>query len=366
LELGLFTYAPMIAAAALLPSWFWDTLLVNFSATLAPNVYNRYWNMGGSLTLYYASGPYSYATKFLLQLANISLGLSSPILAAETQSTQNFEVASAEDNSANDIGKVISENNIYWLAVDGTGRRHMRHRGALALMNEVPFLVPVVPILQKIEKVIAYIYRFYAAIFSLPIVQYTLACKATPTPVPPRASSRPARLRKVRVLDLVAAVFLIYVLWWNVGTVSSEYQVPQSMQWLGMLVRIDQWWSMFAPFPMKDDGWFIISAKLANGKEIDLFKPGHTLSYDKPKFVSKTFPDHRWRRYLMNMWASQHQEKRLFYGRYLCRQWNWYGRGGKDREYALKTFKIVYMREITLPNYRVKGPEPQVLWEHQC
>jgi len=259
----------------------------------------------------------------------------------------------------------MSESNLLWLAVDGTGRRHVRHRGIIALFGEVPFLAPIVPLLSRLEKIVAYVYGFYALIFSLPFVHYSLACAAAPAPIPPPAPR--GRTKKLKILDLVAVGFLLYVLWWNVGTVNSEYHVPPSLQWLGMLMRLDQWWSMFAPYPMKDDGWFVISAKLANGKDLDLFKPGGgTLLYDKPKFVSKTFPDHRWRRFMMNLWSSTHQEKRLFFGRFLCRSWNWYGRGSRDKDYLLKTFKIVYMREITLPNYRVKGPEPMVLWEHQC
>ena len=70
---------------------------------------------------------------------------------------------------------------------------------------------------------------------------------------------------------------------------------------------------------MRDDGWFVIPAKLANGKEIDLFKAGGgggPISFEKPTFVSRTFKDHRWRRYLMNLLSGAHQDKRLFYGRY--------------------------------------------------
>lgn len=75
--------------------------------------------------------------------------------------------------------------------------------------------------------------------------------------------------------------------------------------------------------PLRDDGWFVIPAKLANGKEVDLFKPGGgPISYEKPTFVSRTFKDHRWRRYLMNLLSGVHQDKRLFYGRYVL----WEGR----------------------------------------
>lgn len=366
LELGLFPYAMMLASVALLPAWFWENLLVYISSMISPNN-SRYWNMGGSLTIYYSPGPYLYATKFCLQLANTFLGLNSPILAADKQTQNRPEMSdenSVENAAAGDIERLLASNNLSWVVVDGGGKRHTGHRAAIALVSEVPFLAPLAPILLKMEKLVAFVYNFYAFIFSLPSMQHTLACQVAPLSVPPRTRRTG---RRVKISDLVAVGFLMYILWWNVGTVNSDYQVPQGMQWLGMFLRVDQWWSMFAPYPMKDDGWFVIAGKLANGKELDLFKPGGgQLSYDKPTFVSRTFPDSRWRRFLMNIWSASHQDKRLFYGRYLCRQWNWYGRGSSDHDYLLKTFKIIYLREITLPNYKIKGPEPIVLWEHQC
>lgn len=365
LELGLYTITPVIASIALLPAYFWEKFLPSVTHYFSPDVSAKYWRLGGSTTLYYAStGTHPLSTKLLLQIANTFLGLSSPILAAEKPVHQNFEHGEDEVHVSTDIGKYLRDNRLLWVAVDDTGKRHARQKGVFALLSENPFTAPIVPILTKIEKPIAFIYSCYAFLYTFGWAQTAVYYTST-APAYPQASRRTTFWRP-RLSELVALVFIVYILWWNVGTVYQDVQLKGDAQWLGLALRIDQWWNMFTPSPIKDDGWFVIPGKLANGKQVDLFKGGGPVSYEKPTFVSRTFPDNRWRRFLMNLASGVHQDKRLFYGRYLCRQWNWYGKGSRDKDYLLKTFQIIYLKESTLENYRVKGPDPIVLWEHQC
>lgn len=176
----------------------------------------------------------------------------------------------------------------------------------------------------------------------------------------------PPFLKWVGPVDIVVVVVCVYVVWWNLGVANSDLQMSRDAKSIGTALRLDQQWGMFAPYPIKDDGWFVIPAKLANGKDVDLFNNGEPVSYDKPAYVAKTYKDSRWRIYMMNLWSITHQDKRLFYGRHLCREWNWYGMGKENSQYMLKSFRIVFMREITLPDYRIKGPDPVTIWEHQC
>ena len=120
---------------------------------------------------------------------------------------------------------------------------------------------------------------------------------------------------------------------------------------------------MFAPSPPKDDGWFVIPGKLSDGSEVDLFTGGGPISYEKPRLVSATYKSQRWRRYLGFLWHSDHQDKRVYYGRWLCHEWNEQHPGEK----RLSNFILFYMREDTLPpGQGTAKPVPVPLWEHQC
>ncbi|BAQ66671.1 HTTM domain-containing protein [Geminocystis sp. NIES-3709] len=138
--------------------------------------------------------------------------------------------------------------------------------------------------------------------------------------------------------------------------------VPPFIQNLTLALRLDQKWSMFSPYPYLEDGWFVITAKLKNGAEIDLFNEGKSISWEKPKLVSATFKNQRWHKYLEILSSKTYSDDRLYYAQYLCRQWNSEHKG----ENQLDTFKIYYILEKTLPNYEKPSLQKIILWEHFC
>jgi hypothetical protein len=64
-------------------------------------------------------------------------------------------------------------------------------------------------------------------------------------------------LAQVRAVSMaaVSAFFLVYILWWNVGTVHPSLAMPASTAMLGTSLWINQKWDMFAPSPPRDSGW---------------------------------------------------------------------------------------------------------------
>jgi len=161
--------------------------------------------------------------------------------------------------------------------------------------------------------------------------------------------------------NLLAAFFLIYILFWNLANVGFKYGLHPKMVWLGRLVGTEQSWPMFSP-PLTEDGWYVIPGKLKNGKEVDLFKKGASVQWEKPAVVRTTFKNERWRKYMMNLWRAANAGHRLYYGQYLCRDWNSRHQG----EEQLDSFEIFYMRENTLPNKRTAPPVKLSLSKHWC
>ena len=174
-------------------------------------------------------------------------------------------------------------------------------------------------------------------------------------------------LRSWLVTNLLAFVFLLYVLGWNLTTV-SVLTMPERLLPVGPFLGLDQSWSMFAPSPSKEDGWYVIPGTLRDGQQTDLMSVTrddygvHKVSWEKPQDVNATYKNERWRKYLENIYGEEYAGQRLYLGQYICRQWNARHTGAEQ----LTTFKITYMLEITLPNYQRSAPQEVVLWNHSC
>ncbi|MEZ4754666.1 MAG: HTTM domain-containing protein [Bdellovibrionota bacterium] len=169
------------------------------------------------------------------------------------------------------------------------------------------------------------------------------------------------------LLNLIAAIFLFNAVYFTVGTYKDKVNLPLWVDYISSFVRIDQRWNMFSP-PATDDGWFVMPAKLRNGKRFDLHKAFWSnqefppVSWEKPAQVSKTYVTQRWRKYLMNLWHPDGRKFLLHYGRYLCRDWNEVHQGAD----ALETIKIYFMLEPTDLNTQTPAVEKVLLWTHWC
>ncbi len=128
-------------------------------------------------------------------------------------------------------------------------------------------------------------------------------------------------------------------------------------------VRLDQYWDMFAPFPSREDGWFVIPATLKDGTELDLLHPERKgVSYDKPEYITHEWKNIRWHKYLERIWSAAFADNRLYYGRWQCRDWNTHHQGQQQ----LDNFKIIYMLEKSVPRGQTPTVEQIVLWRHGC
>lgn len=155
---------------------------------------------------------------------------------------------------------------------------------------------------------------------------------------------------------------MIYVVLWNATTVPGlklPFSFPETP---GRMLRLDQKWSMFAPRPLTGDGWYVIEADRMDGRKIDLFRGGAPVNWDKPRRVAPMYVNARWRKYMMNICQEELKDWRLFYGRYLTREWN-STHGGDQR---ISGFRIYYMLEETLPNGTTAPVRKLTLWSHRC
>ena len=202
----------------------------------------------------------------------------------------------------------------------------------------------------------------------------------------------PTRARVHRsgwALNAAAFFFLVLVTNWNLSTIKKQVpaapSVPSEVRWVAKLLRLDQTWNMFAPYPLKDDGWYVIPGVLFNGEDVDLWTGGtpkwvpvdtadghkpllhHTdegleLDRTKPELVSAMYPSQRWRKYMRNIWLKKYKDVRIYYGKHLCRTWNAEHTGGE----RLRSFRIVYMKEVTPKPGGDLLVRPTQIWQHNC
>ncbi len=175
---------------------------------------------------------------------------------------------------------------------------------------------------------------------------------------------RNASFESGRAAQRLAGLFLFLVLAWNL---CSAGWLPHGLYAVlrppFRVLRIDQQWSLFAPAPSKDDGWFVFPGELADGSPLDVLHPAQAgISYDKPPYISLSYPNIRWHLYLESLGTAQYAGDRPYFGKYLCRQWN---RAHAPAQ-ALKNFKMIFMLQQTQPPGQARTVEQHVLWRQEC
>ena len=171
--------------------------------------------------------------------------------------------------------------------------------------------------------------------------------------------------------SVVAGIAIIYIVFWNMGTLRVRYESmshfatgPTFLYVPGHSLHLYQIWNLFAPYPIMDDGWYVIDGELMNGEKVDVYnrKIGEA-DWNKPDLVSSTYKNNRWRKYLTSIRRKSNSGQMENYARYLCRDWN----GSHNDENRLSKFTIYFMLEPSKPpgelsDEIIKTP----LWSHWC
>ncbi|MGH7816496.1 MAG: hypothetical protein ACREOR_03820, partial [Candidatus Binatia bacterium] len=239
-----------------------------------------------------------------------------------------------------------------WVVLDGQGEHHFGYDGIVVVAAASPILRPLGSLLRLslIQWCGERLYRYVA-------MHRRISCE-----LPPRHSAGFDRIPTFRlVFDAMLALLIGYVFVLNLSTVRRlRVRLPDPWQDIGISAGLDQSWNMFAPFPAKDDGWYVIPGKLRNGTTVDLFRAGKPVSFTKPTYGSFEFKNHRWVKF------SENLRHRAFlhpgYARHLCRDWNRRHRGGE----ILDELEIIWVLELTQPAPEYSPIEKQSKYKFKC
>lgn len=316
LLIGLFPYVSAVAWLAFLPGGFWQIISRRFGKSQGEEI-RVYYNQKEDFSKKIA---HLLRTFLILPKMQILPAQEEPEVLAEIKGRRSLVVS-------NEQGELFSQ------------------------ADAVTYLFRASPL-----------FRFLAKVLPWRVIKF-IGKKLALLPTKSFLKFRPLKIHTSRKTNLLVSFFLVLVSWWNLRTVAPDmFKIPKDADAFARVLGLDQTWNMFTPRPPTKDGWYVIPGKLRDGTEIDLFQGGESVSWDKPKLISGTFRNMRWRKYIMALHRKDKKKYRLYYGRYLCRSWN-------DRHKVsqhLDTFEINFMLEKTLPNYQTPKVEKLRIWKHRC
>lgn len=167
-----------------------------------------------------------------------------------------------------------------------------------------------------------------------------------PDPPSPSVERAPGGYRLGWLTRTFVALVCIFVVGVNVRSLDPHpHRMNRVLLWFGLLTHENQAWSLFAPRPLVDDGWFWIEGVGEDGRPLTLLG-----GPDKPASVAGQFPNQRWRRWLQTIRGS-YPDLRVSYLDYLARQ------------YHLRQVRLTYVEELTPPPGGQATLRPMLLLE---
>ena len=170
--------------------------------------------------------------------------------------------------------------------------------------------------------------------------------------------------RRPALVSFVVGPLLVYVALWNINQVSGcfEGRVPRQWKVPAYLLGLEQTWRMFAPFPLKEDGWYEMRGVLADGSVVNLWDDRQPLPRLKPQRVAATYRNRHWRKYLVELrvcWSGFAPD----FAQWLRNRWNLRHAGDMTGRWV-KHVQVVYHIEQTLsPDRSSTFVLPEIVFE---
>jgi hypothetical protein len=161
-----------------------------------------------------------------------------------------------------------------------------------------------------------------------------------------------------------AVFFTVLIFAWNVEGITQSQYFRLGSPWNKIVfsLQLNQQWNMFAPSPMRDDGWWVAEGNLNDGSHWDILNDA-VVNFRKKENVQDTYPSSQWRKFFVNLNSDNDQTVKLWFGKYLCRVWNESHNGNR----TLNNYTLYFVRERTPPQgEQLPVPVEQTVWNHHC
>ena len=162
----------------------------------------------------------------------------------------------------------------------------------------------------------------------------------------------------------LAGMALLLVVSLDVDEASgSRFATPRALRLVAGVLRLDQTWAMFAPYPDKRTGWFVVRGHLPGGRLVDAYHPSLTPpSLEEPANLSATFPSTRWLYYMTNLSKPEYAFARPWFAAFSCRRFDAAHLDGA----RLRDVELSFFLRWTLLGYERTPATEEVLWQQRC
>ena len=323
IDLSIFPWASTIAIIPYLPAWFWDKLEKLFKTEVVLDL------------KIYCNPSVGYCKKFLsifLELACIRKVQFLPL---------------TETNQSNSINPL---NNL-WYLTDSQGITFTNITAIQELLKYSCLLKPLYLLTtnNKISPLMSEIYEYFSR------QKHCLY----------RTSSslrfRPIKTNSTPLGNLLALLFLVYVITWNFGTFDRKIYVPPGLQFIAHLLRLNQSWSLYSPLA-KVGYWYAMPAKLNDGSEVDLFTYGKESQWTKLVKSKTLYNNRHWQSILLHV-AWYDKAKYTYLPKiawYLCKEWN----EDHMQDKQINHLDIYLISKLQYDNYKHAEPVKILLWKY--
>ncbi|MGH8461698.1 MAG: hypothetical protein ACRESS_08840 [Stenotrophobium sp.] len=259
------------------------------------------------------------------------------------------QIAAAQDTPR---ANSLLQANRSWVVIDGDDQAHMKWPALVVLVKHSPLLGWLWPLLRNNVWVVP----------GNAVYDWIGRHRARPGVHP---QTREISFEISRFWQRVAALSVVLLLCWNLAALDAlPTAVRRVLDPAMRMLRLDQSWNIFAPYPFRDDGWFVIPAQLADSTELDLLHPRRGVPDYSTSAATPGADGTRWHLYLRHLSEASRSGDREQYAQYLCREWNRHQ--PVNAPHRLLAFKLIYMLRRTPPPGTPTHVEQLVLSRHDC
>lgn len=147
------------------------------------------------------------------------------------------------------------------------------------------------------------------------------------------------------VLILCLILNFSYMTWFS-------YELTGSMNAIINVLRLNQYWGMFSPHIMKEDGWYVYEGYTDKGKHWDLYNNTPFIKAEKPEHLVKHYKSDRWRKLAENIQRNEYTFLKPLYCKYYLNKWN-----KEHPENKMRSLDLIFFLEVSDANYKVKPLE---------
>lgn len=190
---------------------------------------------------------------------------------------------------------------------------------------------------------------------------FPLVCIALWLALIPQLKTLKIEINFSKISTTLGLGIISLTVWWVMATMTVLPSVTDAARGFIYTTRLDQHWSMFAPSPLRNDGFFIFKGLTLDRRHVQL---GNNFSeYTKPVNLSQTFKAEVWRKYFLNLNLPNNKSHLSLYAEFLCNDFNLNKIKEEDK---LGQIEIVFVEELSMNDFKHEKLESKSLKIHNC